>query len=194
MKRKRATSMPTITVSELRRGCRTFEKNESRDSMYRVATFLLQQTDWWGDRSRVADALAVLLLCWNASFYRYSGGRLDHRKLVMCLRKNWDAIERFHSKNIFELSTDNAPAIKALFNSLLRALGITTSNGRTQRMSPVAVAKALHLLAPEFFPIWDHTIARAYGCNLHAKPCGCLPLVLRQDQRSGKRSQRSSSC
>ena len=32
------------------------------------------------------------------------------------------------------------------------------------RKSPVAVAKALHLLAPNFFPLWDNKIAGAYGC------------------------------
>lgn len=30
--------------------------------------------------------------------------------------------------------------------------------------SPVAVAKALHLLAPHFFPLWDGRIAKSYKC------------------------------
>ncbi len=32
------------------------------------------------------------------------------------------------------------------------------------RRSPVGVAKALHLLCPDFFPIWDGEIASAYKC------------------------------
>jgi len=36
--------------------------------------------------------------------------------------------------------------------------------------SPVAVAKALHLLAPRFFPLWDLKIANAYGCRYSADP------------------------
>jgi len=36
--------------------------------------------------------------------------------------------------------------------------------------SPVSVAKALHLLAPNFFPLWDNKIARAYGCHYKKKP------------------------
>jgi len=36
--------------------------------------------------------------------------------------------------------------------------------------SPVAVAKALHLLAPNFFPLWDDKIARAYGCYYNDRP------------------------
>jgi hypothetical protein len=48
-----------------------------------------------------------------------------------------------------------------LFNELLEAL----RGGETGRKSPVAVAKALHLLAPEFFPIWDNKIACKYRCH-----------------------------
>jgi len=36
--------------------------------------------------------------------------------------------------------------------------------------SPVAVAKALHLLAPNFFPLWDGKIARAYRCYYNDRP------------------------
>ncbi len=38
------------------------------------------------------------------------------------------------------------------------------------RKSPVAVAKALHLLAPNFFPLWDDRIAKAYGCYYNNDP------------------------
>jgi hypothetical protein len=33
-------------------------------------------------------------------------------------------------------------------------------------LRPVGAAKALHLLAPRFFPIWDRTIAGQYGFRL----------------------------
>ena len=36
--------------------------------------------------------------------------------------------------------------------------------------SPVAVAKALHLLAPNFFPLWDDQIAKAYRCYYDNEP------------------------
>jgi len=32
------------------------------------------------------------------------------------------------------------------------------------------VAKALHLLAPRFFPLWDLKIANAYDCRYSADP------------------------
>ncbi|MHA1381330.1 MAG: hypothetical protein ACTSRG_23425 [Candidatus Helarchaeota archaeon] len=38
------------------------------------------------------------------------------------------------------------------------------------RKSAVAVAKALHLLAPNFFPLWDREISNTYECNYSDQP------------------------
>lgn len=38
------------------------------------------------------------------------------------------------------------------------------------KRSPVSVSKALHLLAPGFFPLWDDKISRAYGCYYSENP------------------------
>ena len=38
------------------------------------------------------------------------------------------------------------------------------------RKSPAATSRALHLLAPNFFPLWDNWIAQAYGCMWNAPP------------------------
>ena len=38
------------------------------------------------------------------------------------------------------------------------------------KRSPVSVSKALHLLSPEFFPLWDDKISRAYGCYYNENP------------------------
>ena len=35
-------------------------------------------------------------------------------------------------------------------------------------LGPVGAAKALHLLAPGFLPLWDRNIAYKYGLGLHA--------------------------
>ncbi len=35
------------------------------------------------------------------------------------------------------------------------------------KKSPVANAKALHLLAPDFFPLWDQNIAIHYKCKYY---------------------------
>jgi len=150
---------------EFCRGCREFEKHEKRDSMYKVATFLVSH--FWGRPSDMADSLGVLLLTWNQAFYRY--GIFDFDRLEKCISDNLPKIESFRSRNVFSLSVSDEDDIKYLFNEFLEALQIDVGQMRG-RKSPVAVAKALHLLAPKFFPLWDDKIARAYRCYYHRRP------------------------
>jgi hypothetical protein len=93
---KHAESKPRVSASELRRAAAVFEAREGRDSMYRVATFLL--TQWWGRYREMSDALSVLLLTWNGAFYRY--GPFDQRKLESCLERHWPSIEAFRARDI----------------------------------------------------------------------------------------------
>ncbi len=67
------------------------------------------------------------------------------------------------------LGTSDEPLIKNLFGRFLDALQI--ADGKMKgRKSPVAVAKALHLLGPGFFPLWDDRIAREYDCHYAYQP------------------------
>ena len=59
--------------------------------------------------------------------------------------------------------------MKALFKAFLQALRIASGKSRG-RHSPVGVAKALHLLAPRLFPLWDFEIARQYRCDYVKDP------------------------
>ena len=136
-------------------GSRVFVENEKRDAMYKVATYLVSQ--FWGKPRDITDGLGVLLLTWNQAFYRYGG--FDFDLLERSLTKNMETLEQFKEREIFSFNEKDADIIKALFNDFLKAL-----QNPKGRKSPVAVSKALHLLAPEFFPLWDNNIAKAYGC------------------------------
>lgn len=150
---------------EFLKGCEEFEKHEKRDAMYKVATFLVSH--FWGKPSDMADGLGVLLLTWNQAFYRY--GIFDFDKLEKCISVNFKKIENFRNRDISTLLSSDEDDIRHLFNQFLEALQI--DSGKMQgRKSPVAVAKTLHLLAPNFFPLWDDKIARAYGCYYNEKP------------------------
>jgi len=150
---------------EFLKGCEEFEKHEKRDAMYKVATFLVSH--FWGRPSDMADGLGVLLLTWNQAFYRY--GIFDFDKLEGCIADNFQKIENFRNRDISSLSNSDEDDIRDLFNRFLEALQI--NSGKMQgRKSPVAVAKTLHLLAPNFFPLWDDKIARAYGCYYNPNP------------------------
>jgi len=150
---------------EFLKGFEEFEKHEKRDAMYKVATFLVSH--FWGKPSDMADGLGVLLLTWNQAFYRY--GIFDFDKLERCIAGNFQKIENFRNRDISTLSSSDEDDIRHLFNQFLEALQI--DSGKMQgRKSPTAVAKTLHLLAPNFFPLWDDKIARAYRCYYNENP------------------------
>jgi len=147
------------------RGVQEYERRESRDAMYRVATFLVRH--FWGKPSEMADALGVLLLTWNQAFYRYGSFDFDH--LESCIARNMVGLAGFRRREICSFSSRDRGMVGELFNDFLGALEISTGKARGRR-SPVAAAKALHLLAPRFFPIWDARIARTYKCYYHTRP------------------------
>ncbi len=146
-------------------GCKEYEKHEGRDAMYKVATFYIDH--FWGKHSDMADGLGALLLTWNNAFYRY--GVFDFDKLEKCIAINLQKLESFRRRDIFSLSDSDENDIRYLFSEFLESLQI--DSGKLQgKKSPVAVAKALHLLAPEFFPLWDKKIAQKYECRYDKNP------------------------
>lgn len=147
------------------RGVREYEKREKRDSMYKVATFVVSH--FWGNLADMADGLGVLLLTWNQAFYRY--GTFDFDRLEKCTGGNLGVIEKFRDREISSFSLADEGEVTRLFSDFLEALEIDAAGSRGKR-SPVAVAKALHLLAPSFFPLWDQKIAREYGRYYGADP------------------------
>jgi hypothetical protein len=148
------------TPDEFIKGYESFRRHEARDAMYKVATFLMSH--FWGKYREMADALGVLLLTWNQACYRYGSFSFD--KLEKCLKNNWQTIEGFRVREIFSLSESDKDDIVKLFEEFLEALKIAEGKSKGEK-SPVAVTKALHLLAPGFFPLWDDKIARAYKCH-----------------------------
>ena len=157
--------MGILNRKEFHKGCEEYKKHEKRDAMYKVATFVLSH--YWGNPSDMADGLGVLLLTWNQAFYRY--GTFNFDRLEKSITYNLHKIEIFRNRDILSLSSSDADDIKNLFAVFLEALQIDAGKSQGKK-SPVAVAKTLHLLAPNFFPLWDYKIARAYGCSYNQNP------------------------
>jgi hypothetical protein len=173
-KRTRGGTGPTASQEQLwqildrdsfLRGIEEYESREKRDAMYKVATFVV--SSFWGRPADMADGLGVLLLTWNQAFYRY--GMFDFDQLEECISASLSTIESFRSRSISGLAGSDHDAMRQLFGALLEALQIAVGKNRG-RTSPVGTAKALHLLAPGFFPLWDDTIARTYGCFYDREP------------------------
>ena len=138
---------------EFKRRIELYERNEKRGPDYFRALNYISQT--WGNPNEMAEGIKLLLHSWHWNFYRF--GDFDFNKLRNCIETNLQIIARFKDRDIYTLLNSEEPEIKELFNQFLDAL----QGGK--RKSPVAVAKALHLLAPGFFPLWDNDIALEYG-------------------------------
>ncbi len=156
---------PGPNTEEIRRGVEEFKRREKRDAMYKVASFLVSH--FWGNHARTTEALGVLLMTWNQAFYRY--GSFDFDRLETCIRDNWEKIQGFRNRELSSLAPSDQGEVTELFLDLMDALQIV-SGLRAGAKSPVSVAKALHLLAPGFFPLWDDKIAGAYGCHYSRNP------------------------
>src|SRR5262245_57795105 len=92
--------LPAVAPGDLEKASTIYEANEERESMYRVASFLL--THWWGKYDQLADSLSVLLFTWNEAFYRY--GMFENAKLRKCLAENWQSVESFRPRDISSFS------------------------------------------------------------------------------------------
>jgi hypothetical protein len=151
--------------TEFKKGSLASQRHEKRDAMYRIASFLVEH--FWGKAADIADGLGVLLLTWNQALYRY--GQFDFGCVEQCIKKHQALLETFRSRNIRSFGSADEQIVATLFDDFLDALRIVDGS-KAGTKSPVATAKALHLLAPAFFPLWDNKIARAYGCHYTFKP------------------------
>jgi hypothetical protein len=156
--------VPDISLDDLERDCRAYEDGDW-DSAYRIATTHVDE-GWSNPPNlrKVIDGLYVLLRIWNQQFYGPSS--FDEPALSQWLERNWMTIDGFRNRSISSLSEQDHEAIALTFGKLLHELR-RASDGK---QSPVSVAKALHLLAPKFFPIWDNAIAQGWQCRFASQP------------------------
>jgi len=136
------------------------------DSVYRVVSWILNNR--WGHITEMVDALTVLLTTWNRSFYG-PYGLFDQNALEDWLRSHWGVINLWRKRQLATLNHGDESVITDLFNTLLVATQVSSGEYKGTQ-SPVSVAKALHLLAPDFFPPWDTAIASGYGCPYAKNP------------------------
>jgi hypothetical protein len=153
-------SADRLSASELRKGVLAYREHEKRDAMYRVATYLVDQ--FWAEPRDLANGIGVLLLTWNQAHHRF--GPPDLGKLEALLAAQSAELNSLRRREIRTLAAADDEVVARLFRSMLKALQIATGKNRG-RESPVGAAKALHLLAPHFFPLWDEAIANAYHCS-----------------------------
>ncbi|HEX8086947.1 MAG TPA: hypothetical protein VF529_21870 [Solirubrobacteraceae bacterium] len=146
------------TREDLYRARELYEEHEPRDLFYRVALELLQRTRAGESAFTLTEAVAVVLLTWNRRFYIHKDTpSFDPQHVAdidALLDRHRDALDSYHGRSIESLTDDERDAVEAIFDELERLLG------------PVGAAKALHVLAPRFFALWDRAIAQGAGFYL----------------------------
>lgn len=155
-------------MSRLRQAHRIFEEKEPRNLFYQVATHLVESSRRPSAKLTLAESLAVLLQTWNAQYYRFprqgrpAGFRHENLSgLQRLLGRHHADLEAYRKQLLRRLTPSDAARVRSLFSDFEGELGT------------VGAAKALHLLAPRFFPLWDRAIARgAYHLSL-SNPTGC---------------------
>ena len=143
------------TAADLAKARQTFRSRESRDVFYRAATYLVEQALQGLAPITLSEALAVLLQTWNRAYYQYHPPGPDHLDRIDALldqHASWR--RRIRDRTINTFSSADGAELEAIFRDFEKVLG------------PVGAAKALHLLAPGFLPLWDRAIAVAYGLQL----------------------------
>lgn len=143
------------------------------------------------DLKKITEAVLTFLFVWNSVFYRGCIFKENFiKKIKDKIKDNKEKLNYFKRKCICELNTsDNLMKndIKDLYESFLDALACEKEKGNTNQhneeggrglnqelkkekvnrnsYSPVSTAKFLHIFCPNFFPLWDRTIADRYGCS-----------------------------
>jgi hypothetical protein len=148
--------MPTIR--QLDRAHDVYERRETRGIVYRVSLELIELARRGTTTTSVTEALVVLLQSWNARYYvSQHGGRFPRahvERLERLLDLHSAALRLYQNRSLESLSAEDRAGVETLFEEFEALLG------------PVGAAKALHLLAPRFFPLWDRTIAATKRCRL----------------------------
>lgn len=93
----------------------------------------------------------------TGSKYRGKFPEAHFRDIEDLLERRAGEVARYHERSIGSLDQEERGAIEGLFSDFENVLGA------------VGAAKALHLLAPRFFALWDTKISATYGCRLQAK-------------------------
>jgi hypothetical protein len=140
-------------AEELMKAHEVFAKKEVRAQDYWTATKRVESGLRESEVSEVADGVAEFLKSWHRNYYRFRPPRKAtlSGELEKLIASQLGGLLAFRTRSIVELNNADRPAVLRLFGLFEEVL------------DPVGAAKALNLLAPNFFPLWDNSISFHYG-------------------------------
>jgi len=112
---KGETAPPKLSWDVLDEAHTKFLNSEPRDVVYKISTRLIRES--WNDDREVSDALGVLLLTWNAAFYRYS--ILNYSSIEGVINRNREELNKFRELDISELQEDMKDVVKSIYTDFL---------------------------------------------------------------------------
>jgi hypothetical protein len=142
--------------AEFKAAIAAYRARETRGPVYFHA--LRHLAEGWGNTIEMATGIGLLLKSWHNNFYRF--GPYDPTRLAACLEKNMTILGIMHERAIDSFAPEDEPHVRRLFSGFTAAL---RGGKKGEQESTVAAAKAMHLLAPGFLPLWDNPIAGAYN-------------------------------
>jgi len=146
---------PKITIKNIKKARRAFEKNEPRDLFYRASGVLVDLAIDGKITLSIAESIAVLLQTWNKAYYRFRKFDAGHyREIERLLQNHLISLKHYRKLTIENLDCNDVQKIRSAFEDFEKVLG------------PVGAAKSLHLIAPLVFPLWDRAIAKKYKTPL----------------------------
>jgi hypothetical protein len=146
------------TPDDLKKAHELYEEHEGRTLFYRVALDLVERARRGETQFSIAEAVALVLQTWNRRFYvKVHGGKFTKKHFAAVealLEEHAAALDGYHQRSVESLVADDQADIEKLFDEFDNLVG------------PVGAAKAFHVLAPEYFPLWDRGIASGAGYSL----------------------------
>lgn len=143
-------------------GVNIYEDKEPRDAMYSVATRWIDLN--WGNPIDMASGIGVILISWNKVYYQR--GEFNYSGLESMLGQYMHYFNYFRSIHIREYSVYQSRQIEYIYKLIQSPLEVTRKGAPIR--AAVSTAKALHVISPNFFPLWDNAIAEYYDCDYAA--------------------------
>lgn len=138
---------------EFRRGCEEYDSKEKRGAVWFESSEYIKEN--WDNPREMATGVSLIIRSWNHYYSNF-----DFEELAQCIKRNMQVLDGSRNRDIISLLDSDTEKISILFDNFLEALKRTRDGAK----SPVSVAKALSVLCPNFFPLWDSHIVEHYDC------------------------------
>lgn len=135
-------------------GCRRFCQNEKREFAVTYAVALDYAEREQEHIPRLALAAETLLLSWNKSYYDTRRGLVPqvNADLAEAITARWNDILTLRKTELGELGQEDLRLASSLFKCM----------ADIDSISVTGATKALHVICPDVFVIWDTEIRNAY--------------------------------